>query len=291
MKHLSALILLVVAACGAASTTTAEQRPAPASPWIGLTSFDLGVRLEAGDRRWVDMMAREGFTVARVIVSSVHRTKRTLDDGLRQLPLTLSTLGKAGLKAEVVVFADTRDYELTRDQMREHLRAVVVIAQQHTDVIGGIEIANESSHGGQVEALVDPAFIAELEALIPRAFAASCGSTHGGEAPQASVCSYITHHGDRSKSPEENADIMAKAQRTVGLPVIDDEALGIAEDARPGARTNDPAYGERQARAARRHGLAGVTLHVEAGLTADVDKLGPVQREAMRRFVAAMRER
>lgn len=287
MKKLSALVFLAAAACGAASTTA--QRPAPASPWIGLTSFDLGVRLETGDHRWVEMMAREGFTVARIVVSSVHRTKRTLTDGLRQLPLTLSALGEAGLKAEVVVFADTREYGLTRDEMKEHLRAVVAIALKYPDSVAGIEIANESSHGGQVEALVDSGFLAEVEALVPQRFATSCGSTHGGEVPRASVCSYITHHGDRSKSPEENAAIMAVAQRSTGLPVVDDEALGIGEVDRPGARTNDPGYAERQARAARRHGLAGVTLHIDAGLTANVDDLGPVQREAMRGFVAAMR--
>lgn len=258
-------------------------------PWIGLTSFDLGVRLEAGDRRWVDMMVAEGFTVARVVVASVHRTRRTTADGLRQLPLTLSTLAEAGLKAEVTVLVDTRAYGMTRASMRYYVREVVAIAEREPSGVAGIELANENTHGTQVEDLSDAAFLRELQALIPPRFATSCGSSHGGEAPLVSVCSYVTHHADRSRSPEENAQIMAEAQRRSGLPVVDDEALGIGEEARPGSRTDDPAYGERQARAARRHGLGGVTLHIEAGLTADVDAIGPVQREAIRRFVAAMR--
>lgn len=284
MKLALALALTLSLVSGGAPT-----RPTIPQPWIGLTSFDLGARLEAGDRRWVDMMAAEGFTVARVIVASVNRTPRTPADGLRQLPLTLSTLEAAGLKAEVVVFADTRDYRLDRAQMRDVFSQVVAIAERHPSAVAGIEFANESTHGGQVEALTDTGFLRELDRLVPQQFATSCGSSHGGEAPFVSVCSYVTHHADRSRTPEENAAIMARAQRASGLPVVDDEALGIAEKARPGARTNDPAYGERQARAARKHGLGGVTLHLEAGLAADVDQLGPVQRQAIRRFVAAMR--
>ena len=274
---------------------TTAARPRIPQPWIGLTSFDLGVRLEAGDRRWVDMMVEEGFTVARIVVASVYRKPRTLADGLRQLPLTLSTLAGAGLRAEVVVLVDTRDYRMDRAAMRDYLRKVVAICDAQpaavagVEVCGGIEIANESTHGTQVEDLSDPGFLRELERLVPARFATSCGSSHGGEAPFVSACSYVTHHADRARTPEENAAIMAQAQQASGLLVVDDEALGIAEQARPGARTSDPAYGERQARAARQYGLGGVTLHLEAGLTTDVDKLGPVQREAIRRFVLAMR--
>jgi hypothetical protein len=264
-------------------------------PWIGLTSFDLGVRLEAGDRRWVDLMQEEGFTVARIVVASVYRTNRTLADGLRQLPVTLKTLAAAGLRAEVVVLVDTRDYRMSRAQMRDYLRSVVAICEAQPaavaglHVCGGIELANESTHGTQVSDLSDPAFLAELSALVPARFAISWGSSHGGEAPFIGRGSYITHHADRDNTPEDNAGIMAAAQRASGQLVIDDEALGIAEVARAGARTADPAYGERQARAAKLHRLGGVTLHLEAGLTANVDLLGPIQREAIKRFVAAMR--
>ncbi|MCR4374164.1 MAG: hypothetical protein NUW22_04885 [Acidobacteria bacterium] len=260
-------------------------------PWIGLTAFDLGVRLESGDRRWVEMMAAAGFTVARVVVASVYRTVRTPADGLRQLPLTLAALAGAGLKAEVVVLVDTRDYDMTRSVMRDYLRAVMAICQQSPSAIAGIEIANESTHSTQVIDLADPVFLRELSELVPQQFAISWGSSHGGEAPYIGQGSYITHHADRDRSPEENAGVMAEAQRVSGQLVIDDEALGIAETQRPGARTDDPAYGERQARAARVHRLGGVTLHIEAGLAANVDLLGSVQREAITRFVAAMRAR
>lgn len=266
-------------------------------PWIGLTSFDLGVRLEVGDRRWVDMMVEEGFTVARVVVASVYRTPRTLADGLRQLPLTLSTLASTGLRAEVVVLVDTRDYRMSRDQMRDYMRSVVAICDAQpaavagVHVCGAIEVANESTHGTQVDDLSDPSFLRELSSLVPTRYPISWGSSHGGEAPFIGLGSYITHHAARSLSPEQNAAIMAAAQRASGQLVIDDEALGIAEQERAGSRTADPAYGERQARAALAHGLGGVTLHLEAGLTANVDVLGPVQREAIKRFVAAMRLR
>jgi hypothetical protein len=291
MKQLSVLILVVVAACGAASTTTAGQRPAPASPWIGLTSFDLGVRLEAGDRRWVDMMAREGFTVARVVVASTARTRRTLEDGLRQLPITLSTLAAAGLRAEVIVNCDTRELSLDREAVIAHTRRVNTILTQHSGAVAGVQLNNQNTHGVEIAAMSDPTFLRQLETLIDPQFPVSWGGWHDDH--EISGGSYVTIHADRDQSPEVNADWMAAQQRRLGKPVIDDEPLGIAEpDAVAGRqRTDDPDYARRLAVEARRHGLAGVTLHIDAGLAADVDTLGPVQRDAMRRFVAAMRER
>jgi hypothetical protein len=80
---------------------------------------------------------------------------------------------------------------------------------------------------------------------------------------------------------------MAHAQVIAGKPIVDDEPLGTAEVDQPGRRTADAAYAAEQGAACRLHRLGGATYHTEAGLTANVDLLGPIQREAARRFVSA----
>jgi hypothetical protein len=75
-----------------------------------------------------------------------------------------------------------------------------------------------------------------------------------------------------------------------GKPVKKDEPIGVAEVAVPGSRTNDPDYGRQFADAIRANNLAGGTLHIQAGLTCDVSALGPIQRDAVKRFVTRMKE-
>src|SRR5690606_17326207 len=133
-----------------------------------------------------------------------------------------------------------------------------------------IELANEIGHGTQQPWLSDADTLAELVSRC-HGIATSAGSTHGGQEPHWTQGAYVTHHAHRAQSPAVNGQIMADYQRRVGKPVVDDEALGIAAVPRAGSRTDDVDYGARQVRAARQYGLAGVTLHLEAGLWASVD--------------------
>lgn len=252
--------------------------------WAGATSFDFPVRVADGDERWADWLAAEGFTVARIITASVYRRPRTMDEGLWLLPPALEALAARGLYAEVVVLCDSAQMGLTPRLMRDYVAEVAAICADHPHTV--LEAANENTHGGQHRELADPVLLAEFRARVPDVVPFSAGSTHGGEAPRWTQGTYMTHHPDRSLSPERNAEIMAQAP----LAIVDDESIGIAATARAGSRVNDPDYGARQARAARQHGLAGVTLHLEAGIDARVDQLDDVQREAARRFIAAWGE-
>ena len=254
--------------------------------WAGCTSFDLPVRVREGDLRWADWLAETGFTLARIVPASLYRTPRSLADGVRDLPKALKVLRDRNLYAEVVVGVDTKAYGLTREDYLAYCRDIGAICREAKNAVA--EGANEITHGTQAGFLADADVQRLAKAALGVTFAA--GSSHGGEGPMWVRGDFITHHTDRSRTHEDNAARMALVQRRLLLPIVDDESIGTAEAAIPGKRTADPEFGARQARACRAYGLGGVTLHLEAGLEARVDQLGPVQRESASRFIAAMKE-
>lgn len=253
--------------------------------WMGVTAFDLPARIAEGNYQFLDWAHSTGFNLVRIVPASVHRTPRTLDDGIRQLPAALDAISQRGMFAEVVVGVDTRLYNTTAQQFYTYAQQIAEITNAYPNVV--IELANENTHSVQAAFMKDWVFQTQLMELFTAPV--SAGSTHGGEEPLWNAGEYMTHHADRGNTVDANGLIMAHAQQRFGKPVVDDEAIGIAAVARPGARVNDVDYGARQAQIAHQYGLAGVTLHLEAGLEARVEYLDDVQREAARRFIAAMK--
>lgn len=260
--------------------------------WRGCTSFDLPFHIgKHGNAAWADYLASERFTIARIVPATLYRNPRTLSEGVVWLPKTLDALKARGLWAEVTILVDTGpgndQYDLDADEMRAYVAEIGAILSDY-DNVSGAELANENGHQqNQNHALLtDPSFLAELRELIPSNVMCSWGS-HGGDQPQIDGGEYITWHANRGRTPEFNAQTMGDWQAMRQIPVVDDEPLGIAELA-SSSRTNDPTYGERCARANRQHGVAASTLHLDAGLTSDVSKLGAIQREAVQRFIRAM---
>lgn len=259
----------------------------------GLTSFDLGVRLRDGDARWLTVLEQLRDQVpptvavyARVVPASLYRTSRTLAEGRAMLPPVLEALAARGIYAEVT-FADSKDYGLTGDQILAEIDALAFICAQHANCF--FESTNEVDHATVADEFGDSSFRRAVIARMPDGVPASAGSSHGGEDPRYAEGHYLTHHAPRGPPPESNAATMAAAQRQHGKPVLDDEPLGIAEVRRPGSREADPELAYRQARAAVVEGLAGTLLHLDAGLTSNVDLLGPVQRAALERFAEGLR--
>lgn len=251
--------------------------------WAGVTAFDLPRRFAEGEHAYLDWAAETGFTLIRVVPASLFRTPRTLDQGVAELGPLLDAAADRGLYVEVVVGVDTVLYGLTQDQFLDYAARIADVTNARSNVV--IEMANELRHTTQRPYLESPSFQRQVLQLFTAP--ASAGSTHGGQTLKWDAGDYMTHHANRAWSPEDNAAMMARAERRFGKGVVDDEGLGI-KGTPQGNRTNDPGYGERQAIAARAHGLAGVTLHLDMGLEARlVDD--PIQQEAARRFVAAMR--
>jgi hypothetical protein len=255
--------------------------------WIGATSFDLPSRIRIyGDLRWADWLLDEGFTLARIVPASKYRTVRALADGVRDLPRALAELAVRGLYAEVVIGVDTRDYGMGEAGFKSYAIDILDICEEYSNSL--VEFFNEPTHGTHDNFARDEDFHRYLVGLARgRGIACASGSTHGGEAVRWTIGDYLTHHADRGRSPGANAVEMAHAQVIAGKPIVDDEPLGTAEVDQPGRRTADAAYAAEQGAACRLHRLGGATYHTEAGLTANVDLLGPIQREAARRFVSA----
>jgi len=270
-------------ALGEQFTTT---RPAPPSPWRGLTSFDLGVRLEQGDTRWLDLCKAEGVTTPRVILGR-KATAATLAIAFGRLPTTLAKLAQYGFKAEIVLCADTAEYGMTEKDVLAWATDCMAQIDAQPDGVGAIQGANEPEHPTQQPFMREASFQSRLAATVARKWPYTPGaSTHGGDG--GTGASYLTTHGRRDRSVAVNADVSATLSRDTGLWVVEDEPLGVAEVAQSGRRTSDPGFGAQLADACRSRGL-GATLHLEAGLTCDVALLGPVQLAALRGFMARMR--
>jgi len=248
--------------------------------WVGVSAFDLGARLEAGDRRWLDDYA-VGFGVLRVMVARQSGpTPRTLIQGRAQLRLVLNALRVTGQKASVVLCCDTKG--MSRETLTDHVRQCNVIMATYPDCIAAVEIGNENWYTQyQSSDLVDIDFMESLEALIDMRFPVAWGGDYEGG-------SFATFHSDRGTTPEDNGVIMRRREESSGKDYVDDEPLGITEPDRVAGRqrTADPEYARRLAVAANVNGLGGVTLHTDAGLTCNLDEVGPIHREARRRFLA-----
>jgi len=256
----------------------------PPLPFVAsVSSFDWHLHR---DGRWLDFLDSAGIRTLRLVVSSVFRRGSNLSEGREALIRGLDDLRARGFKATVTINTDTRERGLTLADCREHTRLTGEILAQYPDVVVCARLFNENTHGVESQFASDPSVLLELDALVPASVPLAWGANHGGEPVSAALAggSWIAFHSDRSKTPEDNAAIMAEAQSRFGKPVVDDEPIGIYHEAQAGRRVNDPAWAERQARAAK--SLGGTTLHLDAGIAADVNALDDVQRQAARRFAA-----
>lgn len=264
--------------------------------WRGCTAFDLPYRIgKLGDFAFADWLAEQRFTIARIVPATVYRQPRTLKEGIAWLRPTLRALQQRGLWAEVTTLVDTgpggNQYDMSADDMRAYVAEIGAICAEFTNTI--MELANENGHVQNQNSLLltNEDFCAELRALVPAHVMVSHGS-HGGDQMQIDDGNYVTIHEARDKTPEANAAIWSPYQfDAIRRPLVRDEPIGVAEVAVPNKRTNDPAYGGRLGASTRQRGLGGATLHLEAGLTADVALLGPadsVQRRCAAGFISAM---
>ena len=265
-------------------------------PWVCHSGFDLSQWTPSEMDAWLAVFRASGYNAIRIVPASRFRGPdgegRTLEEGIIALPAALDACRRAGLWAEVSILVDTGEdyYNLDRSQMSFYVQDVWEECLYHKDVVvKAVELANENYHGTQNPALMDTAFLRQLRLHIPLDVPVSWGSTHSQADGQVIVGGdYITVHSDRGSSPDNNGQAMAALQARFGRPVIDDEPLGLAEQEIPGKRTNDPDYATQLGHAIVDHELGGGTFHCEAGMYADLSKLGPIQRDGLERYIAAL---
>lgn len=277
-----------------ANITVPGDRPTIETPLWALSSFDLGTRLAEGDRRWIDQMLKPVNLVARVIVASFFRRPANEDAMTTEEKLaisrvrfreTLKTLKADGLQCEPTLLCDTAKFDLSRAEALEEVRKLKPILQEFRETIRGASGGNELSHGVEAPYMQEEAFHEEVAAILGPDFPYTPGAGHGGEGVRIfRSASYCVHHADRGLSAEENAAIMKRGQDLANRPVVDREQIGIGEPGTPGQRVYNADYLLTSVREAIRLGLGGVTYHPHAGLWANVDLLGDVQRDAWQQF-------
>jgi hypothetical protein len=272
-------------------------RPTIKTPMWALSSFDLATRLDEGDRRWIDQMLLPASIIARLICASYYRrpagedawtTQQKLDISRTRFRAALAVLKADGLTCEPTLLCDTDKFKLSRAEALDEVRKLNPILVEFAEQIRGVSGGNELSHDGEAAYMRDPSFHDEVEAILDPRFPYTPGAGHGGEGVQIfPSASYCVHHADRSKDAVTNAAIMKRGQDIAGRPVQDREQIGVADRSlgQTGQRVYDADYLVTSVREAIRLGLAGVTYHPHAGLTANVDLLGPTQRDAWQQFV------
>ncbi|MFZ9903451.1 MAG: hypothetical protein ACO3FT_07340 [Ilumatobacteraceae bacterium] len=259
--------------------STVNRTPLRASFIASTSSFDWHLHR---DTRWLVFLASVGISTLRLVVSSVYRQGSTLEDGRAALGPALNLLRRYNMTAMVTINTDTRTRGIDRETCKAHTRLTSDILCEYPDVVLGARLFNENSHSVEQSWASDPAFLQELDAVVDPSIPLAWGANHGGEPVSAALAggSWIAFHSDRGKTPEENAWIMHDAQVRFNKAVVDDEPIGIYHEAQPGRRVNDPDWAARQITAAITAGLGGTTLHLDAGIVADVDTLDNVQRDA-----------
>lgn len=250
-----------------------------------MSSFDFCIKR---DPAWLGFGVSLAIPFQRVIVWSKFRDGRdlTLEQALRNLDLGLADLRARGLYADVTFHCDTRERGDTREDLRRRTPRINAVLVKYLDVVKAARLFNENSHSVEQWFAVHIPFLMELDAMVDARIPLAWGAGHGGEgiSPTVAGGSWIAHHGDRSKTPEENAAIMKAAQIRYGRKVVNAEPIGFEKNAIHGKRVNDLDWARRQAQADKDAGLGGSCFHFTAGIWAEVDLLDDVQREAGRIF-------
>jgi len=180
--------------------------------WQGLTAFRLAEMVHAGRASEVDEYCAWGsahdVTVNRVFVMCGAHKGDTVPylfrlapaDGRRALPKVLDIAAKHGQYVEVVCCVDTRFYT---DDLRQHVSECGAIMAQHENAIG--QVANEPEHSTQRGEIADPAFLAELRALIPANVPTSHGPAHGDRDYEFKWAggNMVTVHFDRANGEDQ----------------------------------------------------------------------------------------
>jgi hypothetical protein len=259
----------------------------------GFSSFDLGPRSPSEQRAWIDALASacaglpsDVVPFLRIVIASVFRTPRSYRAGLAQMPSVIQRAAGRGFYTELCT-ADSGEYGLSRTAILAFTAEIAQLCDRWPTTIYGGE--NEIGHGTVSDAYDDAGFRRQVAAKVPRRIPFAVGSSHGGRETAYDEGTFLTDHAYRKNTVEQNAPLMALKQARHGKPLIDEEPQGIAEVDRGESRTNDPERGFQQARLCREHGLAGTVLHLDAGLEAKVSQLGPIQRQAIARFVEGFR--
>lgn len=247
----------------------------------GVDAFDLAPRVALGDRRWLDQVLVPTQLASRQFMYATPmappRLQRDAATGLQQMAALLPKMRAAGARGSLVtVLCGTRNNGTSWQDALSYCRAVNALALQFPELIVGFDLFNENLQGFEQDYAVNAQFLKEAEACFDLRFSVSPGATWGDQPPFIVCGSHAVAHGDRALLPDAAAKLMVAP----GWDVLDREGMGITEVGRTAGRqrTDNPQWAEWQIAAVKKYNLAGSILHIDAGITCNVDELGPVQR-------------
>lgn len=255
--------------------------------WRGITAFALAEQVAHGRREeaaaFLRDAARDGFNLARVLAMAKGLFQLSPEEGRTSLAAVLALAKQHDMYVEVVALADTRAYDMGRDQLRDQVSVIAATVAEHDNAV--LQIANEHYHPTQADALHDIEFLNELGRLVPDQVLYTLSPAADDEAddPQGE---FITRHLDRGRDTWNQVrrvrEHEALSDRTDKY-VVSDEPIGADERDQPGRRIANPAFF---------YALGGLCRGFEAGCTFHCESclrskpLGPVQQEAARAFIA-----
>lgn len=288
----SLVLFLGSLTAGSGPEEVRDSRPAPrlVDEWRGVTAFALLDQLADGREheatafmRWA---ADRGFNGVRVLGMAHHLFRLSPGDGVEAIPRLLRLADSHGLTVELVVFADTRSFQI---DFAKHMDRVARAVSGARNVI--VELANENDHPTQDPRLTDLARLRALAERLPDAVPVSLGSLHGADQRirRYGLGDYVTVHPSRSgrvwRHVSRTADL-ARLATEISRPVLNDEPIGAGERPVRSRRSNDPAVFFGLGLLGR---MAGVptTFHCEDCLRAR--RPGPTQDACAAAFIEGVR--
>jgi hypothetical protein len=256
--------------------------------------------------RWVDMLSAlrpdrsvddwttfatwavsTGFTGVRVFAGALPWANQTPVSARQRLPELLDVLASFGLACEITAVTESgQGYD-----WRDHLRQVESICIGRMGVV--LEGANEIGHPTQASDLTVKNIVAVLNGSqtiwAPGAIMGVDEAIDNGHYPGRGG-KYCTAHLDRGRDFWNQCRRVRELYGIVeadGVPCLDNEPLGAAEQADPGKRENDPAFFATLGVLDRAFRGVGGVHHSTAGL--DVKLPGPMQQACADAYVQAHR--
>lgn len=261
---------------------------------IGVDAFDLAPRIfgtgETGlvrdERRYFNEVvvpskfATRNFTYANGRGGT--RLWRDHNVGLQQTEQLMQLYVEKGIRGLWVVLCGTREDNWSEDQSLEFVARFNAVAVKYPKAVLGVAIFNERSHSIEQDYAISDDFCRRAEALIDMQFPCSWGANHGGEPVFTGGGSFSSHHSDRDLNPREAGALMGEVIK-LGMDVADEEGMGIAEADRTAGRqrVSDPAWAQGQIDAFNEFNITVTILHIDVGMTCDMNEMGPVQRASI----------
>lgn len=258
--------------------------PWPEAVKHGVSAFDVAPRLHGGDSTYYDLTAPlplNCFVYTTIDSPQTHRIGRTFAEGLVQTETLLKRLTVDNRQAMFIMICGPHTVnngpKPTRAEIIDMVKQQVALFERYPKAVLALSLGNELYQGFEPPELLEPAFWAEVDAIVPLQFPFAIGQV--GDVVVFGPGSVAMMHPDRGKSSADALQILADAQRRAGLVVVAREPARI-EAGGSGQSRGDISFVREELDNAKRLDLP-YFLHNAAGRGAYVPAMDGLQHEAL----------